>query len=75
MRQSVLPVVDDNEMNVIGHQAIANQFCSMSLDALLQQGEIERRTTLFVFIALACFCTLLSEFLTLPQKARELPFN
>ena len=75
MRQSVLPVVDDNEMNVIGHQAIANQFCSMSLDALLQQGEIERRTTLFVFIALACLLYSVVRILTLPQKARELPLN
>jgi hypothetical protein len=28
-------------MNVIGHQAIADQFCPVSLDALLQQGEID----------------------------------
>jgi hypothetical protein len=40
-RQSVPPVWDGNEMNVIGHQAIADQFYPVSLDALLQQGEID----------------------------------
>ena len=40
-RQSVLPVGDGNEMNVIGHQAIANQFYPVSLDALLQQIEVD----------------------------------
>jgi hypothetical protein len=35
-RQSVFLVWDSNEMNVIGHQAIADQFYSVSLDALLR---------------------------------------
>jgi len=35
-RQSVPPVWDGNEMDVIGHQAIADQFYPVSLDALLQ---------------------------------------
>jgi hypothetical protein len=34
-------VWDGNEMNVIGHQAIADQFYPVSLYALLQQGEID----------------------------------
>jgi hypothetical protein len=34
-------VWDGNEMNVIGHQAIADQFYPVSLDALLQQVEID----------------------------------
>ena len=40
-RQSVLLVWDGNEMNVIGHQAIADQFYTVPLDALLQQVEID----------------------------------
>jgi hypothetical protein len=34
-------VWDGDEMNVIGHQAIADQFYAVSLDALLQQVEID----------------------------------
>jgi hypothetical protein len=40
-RQGVPLVWDGNEMNVIGHQAIADQFYPVSLDALLQQVEID----------------------------------
>src|SRR5258708_1523811 len=40
-RQSVLLVCDGNEMNVVGHQAIADKFYPVSLDALLQQVEID----------------------------------
>jgi hypothetical protein len=40
-RQSVPPVWDGNEMNVIRHQAKADQSYPVSLDALLQQGEID----------------------------------
>jgi hypothetical protein len=35
-RRRAPPVWDGNEMNVIGHQAIADQFYPVSLDALLQ---------------------------------------
>jgi hypothetical protein len=40
-RQSVLLLWDGNEMNVIGHQAIADQFYPVSLDTLLQQIEVD----------------------------------
>jgi hypothetical protein len=40
-RQSFLLVWDGNEMNVIGHQAIADQFYPVSFDALLQQIEVD----------------------------------
>ncbi len=40
-RQGVLFVRDGNDRNVIGHQAIANQFYPVSLDALLQQIELD----------------------------------
>jgi hypothetical protein len=40
-RQSVLLVWDGYEMNVIGHEAIADQFYPVSLDALLQQIEVD----------------------------------
>ena len=40
-RQSFLLVWDGNEMNVSGHQAIADQFYPVSFDALLQQIEVD----------------------------------
>ena len=45
-RQSVLLVWDGNEMNVVGHQAIADQFYPLSLEALLQQIEIDAPLTI-----------------------------
>jgi hypothetical protein len=39
--QGVLLVRDGNEMNVIGHQAIADQFYPVPLDALLQQIQVD----------------------------------
>ena len=40
-RQSIRLVWDGNEMKVVGHQAIADQFYPVSLQALLQQVEID----------------------------------
>jgi hypothetical protein len=45
-RQGVPLVWDGNEMNVIGHQAIADQFYPLSLEALLQQIEIDAPLTI-----------------------------
>jgi hypothetical protein len=40
-RQRVFLVWDSEEMNVIGHQAIGDQFYAVSLDSLLQQIEVD----------------------------------